>query len=186
MCLKQRMNIPRIIPAVGYIRQAVYCLSITVALIKAPDIPIYCNIAWFAGHHFSNLALLNHLWLIAIIDISVESITHTLAFIFCSHPSNKKKHLHIFDNDKLWTIEESKDLVTLLEYHILEKYLHDTEDLTGNTESSKWTTRLASNLISLSSPATLKVFTGLVFFHRTVETVISPKANQTRKGSKWT
>lgn len=187
VCLKQQMHIPRIITAVGYVRQAVYSLSITIALIEAPDIPTYCIIACFAGHYFSNLALLNHLWLIATIDISAESVTHTLAFIFCSHPSNKKKHLHIFDNDKLWTIEESKDLVTLLENHILEKYLHDTEDLTRNTESSKWTiTRLASNLISLSFPATLKVITGLVFSHRTVETVISPKANQMRKGSKWT
>lgn len=149
-----------------------------ITLIKAPVTPIYGNIACFAARHFSNLALLNHLWLIAIIDISAASVTHTHAFIFCSHPSNKKKCLHIFDNDKLWAIEESKDLVTLLENHILDKYLHDTEDLTGNTDSSKWTTeRLASNLISLSFSATLKVITGLVFSPRTVETVILPTAN---------
>lgn len=149
-----------------------------ITLIKAPVIPTYCNIACFAAHHFSNLAWLNHLWLIATVDIRAESVTHTLAFIFCSHPSNKKKHLHIFDNDKLWAIEDSKDLVTLLENHILDKYLHDTEDLTGNTDSSKWTTaKLASNLISLSFPATLKVITGLVFSHRRVEIVILPIAN---------
>ena len=105
-----------------------------ITLIKVPVTPTYCSIACFAAHHFGNLASLNHLWLIA---ISAESVTHTLAFIFCSHPSNKKKRLHIFDNDKLWAIEESKDLVALLENHILDKYLHDTEDFTGNTVANE-------------------------------------------------
>lgn len=64
------------------------------------------------------------------------SLTH-LHLYSVLNPSNKKKCLHISDNDKLQATEESKDLVTLLENHILDKYLYDTEDLTGNTDSGK-------------------------------------------------
>lgn len=156
-----------------------------ITLIKAPVISAQCNIAHLAAHHFGNLAGLSHLWWIATTDTGAGSATHKLPLIFCSHPPSEKKRLHIFDNDKLWAIEESKDSVTLLENHILDKYLHDMEDVTGNVGSSTWTAeRLAGNLISPS--AAPKVSTALVFSPRTAETAILPPANQMRTDRKGT